>query len=166
MRTGRGRTLAVVAVAVALGLAAGCGSDSSDDATPAGTSQETATLTGSAPEQLEGTPAPAPLTFIDVDQLAAQIDDVPGLQVVDVRTDEEVAEGTIPGSIHIPVDVIEAGDTDGLDLDGPIAVICRSGSRATIAGDALVAAGATDVRVVRPGGVGTWAEAGYPITVP
>ena len=101
-----------------------------------------------------------------MDQLATAIDEVPGLQVVDVRTAEEVATGTIPDSVHIPHDVVDAGDTRDLDLDAPIAVICRSGSRATIAGEALVEAGATDVRVVRPGGVTTWAEAGYPVVAP
>lgn len=129
----------------ALALLAGCG-DASDDGAPASSD--------------------ASFQVIDVDTLAEQRGEVEDLQILDVRTPEEVAEGTIPGALNIPHDRVEAGDTEGLDLDRPIAAICRSGSRATSAGEALVAAGASDVRVVRPGGVGTWQEAGYPTVVP
>jgi len=135
----------VLTLVAALALIAGCGSDSGDAERPAGAE---------------------PFQVIDVDTLAAQRDEVDGLQILDVRTPEEVAEGTIPGALNIPHDEVEAGNTEGLDLDRPIAAICRSGNRATSAGDALVAAGASDVRVVRPGGVGTWQEGGYPIVVP
>jgi rhodanese-related sulfurtransferase len=162
-RVPRRRAFAVVAVAVALGLVAACGSDDPDDGGQVGTASAVTATAGEAGGM--STVAEA-FTVIDVDGLDEAIDEVPDLQVVDVRTAEEVATGTIPGSVNIPHDVIDAGDTGALDLDAPIAVICRSGSRATVAGEALVAAGATDVRVVRPGGVTTWAEAGYPTVVP
>ena len=106
------------------------------------------------------------LEVIDIDELSDRRESLPQLQVVDVRTDQEWASGTIPGAIHLPHDEIESGRTDGIDLARPIAVICRSGSRATIAGEALVRAGAAEVQVVRPGGVGTWGDAGYPLVVP
>lgn len=137
--------VAALMLLIALALVAGCGSDSDGP---------------------EPSAAAEPFQVIDVDALATQREELQDLQIVDVRTPEEVAEGTIPGALNIPHDEVEAGSTEGLDLDRPIAAICRSGNRATTAGGALVAAGATDVRVVRPGGVGTWQDAGYPIVVP
>lgn len=105
-------------------------------------------------------------SVIDVAVLNDQRATEEDLQVIDVRTPEEWAEGTIEGAILRPHDAIVAGEIQDIDLDRPIAVICRSGNRATTAGEALVDAGATDVRVVRPGGVGTWADAGYPTVTP
>jgi rhodanese-related sulfurtransferase len=145
MTSARPHVAALLLLIAALALVAGCGSDS-DDAEPSAAAE--------------------PFQVIDVDTLATQRDELQDLQILDVRTPEEVAEGTIPGALNIPHDEVEAGSTEGLDLDRPIAAICRSGNRATTAGEALVAAGATDVRVVRPGGVGTWQDAGYPIVVP
>ena len=110
--------------------------------------------------------AAAEPTTIDIGTLNDQRSTESGLQVIDVRTPEEWAEGTIEGAILRPHDAIVAGEIDDIDLDRPIAVICRSGNRATTAGEALTAAGADDVRVVRPGGVGTWADAGYPTITP
>lgn len=136
----RALSLAVI-LAVAL-VAAAC---SDDDPGPA---------SGDAPR------------VIDVDVLSDQRAAEDDLQVIDVRTPEEWAEGTIEGAILRPHDAIVAGEIDDIDLDRPIAVICRSGNRATTAGEALVDAGAEDVRVVRPGGVGTWADAGYPTVIP
>jgi len=145
MASARSPVAALLLLIAALSLVAGCGGDSDD----AGSSA-----------------AAEPFHVIDVDTLATQRDELQDLQILDVRTPEEVAEGTIPGALNIPHVEVEAGSTEGLSLDRPIVAICRSGNRATIAGEALVAAGATDVRVVRPGGVGTWRDAGYPITVP
>ena len=146
MRSARSLTFLLLAAVLALGLVAACGEDS-DPAESASAESES-------------------FQVIDVDTLAEQRDELADLQILDVRTAEEVAEGTIPGALNIPHDEVEAGNTDGLDLSKPIAAICRSGNRATTAGEALVAAGASDVRVVRPGGVGTWQEAGYPTIVP
>jgi rhodanese-related sulfurtransferase len=158
--------LAGIAVVATLGLAGACGSDTSDDASQPDPAPEAVAPSIGADQQDDAPPASEPLTAIDVDQLNEAIETTPDLQVVDVRTAEEVATGTIPGSVNIPHDVIDAGNTEGLDLEAPIAAICRSGRRATIAGEALVEAGAADVRVVVPGGVETYAQAGYPTVVP
>jgi rhodanese-related sulfurtransferase len=139
------RIAALLLCVAALPLATACGDESSDDGTD-----------GALPS----------IEIIDVATLNERRDADPGLQIVDVRTAEEVAAGTIPGSTHIPHDVIAAGNSEGLDLDEPIAVICRSGRRAAIAGEALADEGASDVQVVSPGGVTTWADAGYPVVVP
>ena len=55
-----------------------------------------------------------------------------GLQVVDVRTDAEVAQMSLPGAIHIPVDVLR--DRIGeLDPSKETVVTCQSGLRAHVA---------------------------------
>ena len=163
-RTG---ALAAIVVAASLGLVAACGSDSSSDANvDAGDQVDQVDGRAGEPDGPGATVPVEPFAVIDIDQLNDQRQAMPQLQVVDARTLEEVATGTIPGSIHIPHDVIDGGNTEGLDLDAPIAIICRSGRRATIAGEALAQAGAVNINVVRPGGVGTWAEAGYPVIVP
>jgi rhodanese-related sulfurtransferase len=42
------------------------------------------------------------------DQLQALLDKGEKVLVIDVRTDEEVKSGSIPGAIHIPMDQLEA----------------------------------------------------------
>jgi phage shock protein E len=48
--------------------------------------------------------------------------------LVDVRTPEEFASGTVNGAINIPVDELESQLTK-LNKDAEIVVFCRSGSR-------------------------------------
>ena len=66
----------------------------------------------------------------------------PGVQVVDVRTPGEFAEGHIPGAVNIDV---RGADFDRrirtLDRDRPVAVYCRSGSRSKVAASTLSEAG-------------------------
>ena len=50
------------------------------------------------------------------------------LNLVDVREDDEVAEGIIPGAIHIPLGDVEARVGE-LDKSKPYILICRSGGR-------------------------------------
>ncbi|MCG6924893.1 MAG: rhodanese-like domain-containing protein [Acidobacteria bacterium] len=42
------------------------------------------------------------------DELKAKLDRGEKVLVIDVRTDEEVKSGSIPGAIHIPTDQLEA----------------------------------------------------------
>ncbi len=42
------------------------------------------------------------------DELKAQIDKGEKLLVIDVRSDEEIKSGSIPGAIHIPMEQLEA----------------------------------------------------------
>lgn len=58
-------------------------------------------------------------------------------QLVDVRTTEEYNEGTIPGSIHVELDLIRE-KLDQLDRDKIQVVYCRAGLRSYIAARILV----------------------------
>ncbi|WP_172370565.1 rhodanese-like domain-containing protein [Sporosarcina jiandibaonis] len=62
------------------------------------------------------------------------------LNLVDVREDDEVAEGIIPGAIHIPLGEV-AGRVDELEKSKPYIIICRSGGRSGRATEFLEGAG-------------------------
>ena len=98
--------------------------------------------------------------------------DVPALhdraehvRVLDVREQDEWYAGHIPGSLHTPYHAIDA-IPDGLDPSEPLAVICSSGQRSAVAASLLLRHGAQHIIHVADGGVGTWAEQGWPIEEP
>lgn len=65
-------------------------------------------------------------------------------QLVDVREASEVAAGTIPGAINIPLAEIPFRLRE-LDPGRPVVLLCRSGARSAQAARFLVAQGFTDV---------------------
>ncbi|MCZ8511369.1 rhodanese-like domain-containing protein [Paenibacillus filicis] len=76
------------------------------------------------------------------------------LHIVDVREDEEVAMGMIPGAIHIPLmqlperlsEIPQAGET---------ILVCRSGNRSSRAYDYLTAQGLSNFKNMT-GGMLEW----------
>ena len=82
-------------------------------------------------------------------------------QVLDVREDFEVAEGMIPGAVHIPMGELGARLAE-LDKERPVIVVCRSGNRSARAAEALNTAGFTADTM--GGGMLDWQEAGLPTT--
>lgn len=80
-------------------------------------------------------------------------------QILDVREGFEVAEGMIPGALHIPMGQLGARLGD-LDKDRPIIVVCRSGNRSAAVADALNQAGYTADTMA--GGMTAWQRAGLP----
>ena len=81
-------------------------------------------------------------------------------QLVDVREPQEVAEGMIPGAVHIPLGQLP--DRLGeLDLARPIIAICRSGNRSGQATAILTSAGFATENMA--GGMLAWQAAGLPI---
>lgn len=75
------------------------------------------------------------------------IDSLDSVIILDVRTENEYAEGHIPGAILIPNETIETtGRPQKLDdLDAMILVYCRSGNRSAQAARKLSALGYTQV---------------------
>ncbi len=49
---------------------------------------------------------------MDIDALKAQLDAGATMLLIDVREDHEIASGSIPGAIHIPVGDLEARMAD------------------------------------------------------
>ena len=91
-------------------------------------------------------------------RLAAGGPDTP--LVIDVRQPTEYAGGHVPGSVHLSGGEL-AERLDELPRDRPIATICASGYRSSIAASLLARAGFTDVTWVAEG-LPAWKAAGLP----
>lgn len=74
--------------------------------------------------------------------------------IVDVRTNEEVAEGKIPGAVHMPLDTIEKRKNE---LKGSVIFYCKAGGRAKRAAELVIAQGSLDVAVYK-GSMTEWVE--------
>ena len=85
-----------------------------------------------------------------------------GLQVLDVREQDEWDAGHIPGAVHAPYHDIH-DLPGGLDPQRPIAAVCASGQRAAVAASLLKRHGAAEVIHVVEGGVPRWQREGWPI---
>lgn len=75
-------------------------------------------------------------------------------QLIDVREPDEVAAGTLPGAVNIPLGVLPRR-IEELDRSRRVVVLCRSGGRSARACDVLSAAGFDDV-VNLSGGMLAW----------
>ncbi|KYG36426.1 rhodanese-like domain-containing protein [Priestia endophytica] len=65
---------------------------------------------------------------ITTEELQKKLENGESLHLIDVRENEEVAEGMIPGAVHIPMGEIPQ-KMDQLDTDKEYIFICRSGRR-------------------------------------
>ena len=81
-----------------------------------------------------------------------------GVVVLDVRSDEEVAQGRAEGSVHLPHTELEAGRLPDVAKDAKVYVYCRTGRRAEIAAQILRREGFEDVTNI--GGLDDWQSAG------
>ena len=82
--------------------------------------------------------------------------------VLDVRDDDEFAEGHIPGSVNLPYGELPDRQ-DELPRDRAIAAICSGGKRSGLAASILQREGFERVVHVANGGVGTWRRSGRPV---
>jgi hydroxyacylglutathione hydrolase len=109
----------------------------------------------------EGLPI-ATLPQMSIPELAAALDRGVAVDVLDVRADGEWNDGHIEGALHVHGGVVE-DRLDDIPRNGrPLAVICGSGYRSTVAASVLKRAGFGDVRNV-PGGMRAWRSAGLPV---
>ena len=92
---------------------------------------------------------------VSVEDLAREI--AAGSYVLDVREDDEFAEGHVPTAHHIPLGQLENRLAE-IEDGGRVFVICRSGARSTKGADVLFANGIDAVSVA--GGTLGWIEAG------
>lgn len=97
------------------------------------------------------------LTTLTPQQLHDQRDK---MVVLDVRTESEWNNGHIDGAIHVHGGTLPQ-NFDRVPRDQPVAVICGSGYRASIAASLLKREGFGDVANVE-GGMTAWSAAGYP----
>ena len=89
-----------------------------------------------------------------------------GANLLDVREGEEVAQGVIPGAVHVPRGHLEFQVEGRLPVkDQPLVVYCAGGVRSAFAAATLEALGYADV-VSMEGGFGRWKDEGRPWTTP
>lgn len=82
------------------------------------------------------------------------------LMLVDVRNDDEVARGIIPGAQHLPLAMIPV-KFESLNGEQPLVFYCHSGIRSAQAAAFVASKGRRQVYNLR-GGVLAWGKAGYP----
>lgn len=103
------------------------------------------------------------LPQVSVHQMAEQLAGPQDRLVLDVRGDEEWDEGHIPGALHRYAGELAQGVDAPVDSTTPVAVVCGSGYRSSVAASLLQQRGYRDlVNVV--GGMGAWDEARLPTT--
>lgn len=96
--------------------------------------------------------------FIGKSKLAVKEVNEGEAYLLDVRRDDEWAEGHAPKAIHLALDRIQAGELPQLPKDAKIYVHCKAGGRAKSAIVILKKAGFT--RLVNLGGLVDWQQGG------
>jgi glyoxylase-like metal-dependent hydrolase (beta-lactamase superfamily II)/rhodanese-related sulfurtransferase len=100
------------------------------------------------------------LEQVDVAELKARLGEASPPFVLDVRRPREFAAGHVPGAVSLPLDRL-GREIDSMEIRGPVAIICASGYRSSIAGSLLLGRkGVQPINVV--GGTNAWVAAGYP----
>jgi hydroxyacylglutathione hydrolase len=102
----------------------------------------------------------ATLPQISPGDLAARLGSGAPVSVLDVRSDDEWAQGHVAGATHLMGGYVPSRLADV--PHGPVAVICGSGFRSTVVASYLQRSGRHDVFNV-PGGMGAWKRAGLPV---
>lgn len=103
------------------------------------------------------------LKVLSNDEFVSMQEETTDLQIVDVRTPREVAQGVIPGAIHINIqdaDFVER--MEQLDKSKPVVVYCAAGGRSARASQQLEDKGFTAIYDLT-GGFSKWSSEGRPI---
>jgi molybdopterin/thiamine biosynthesis adenylyltransferase/rhodanese-related sulfurtransferase len=102
----------------------------------------------------------------DVRQLDASRNGAQRPVLIDVREQDEVEQGVIPGAIHIPRGNLESRVEQYVsDRDAPIVTYCAAGNRSAFAAETLQQMGYSNVASLK-GGFGAWKDAGLKFIVP
>jgi hydroxyacylglutathione hydrolase len=114
------------------------------------------------PEQVANVLPFKSVPTLGVEDVAGRVNDQPdNWQLLDVRSQSEVAGGVIAGSMHIYVGHIPV-KLDTLPSDKHYTVMCASGARATVAASVLLNSGFRNVDVFM-GSMGAWKNAGHSV---
>jgi rhodanese-related sulfurtransferase len=100
---------------------------------------------------------------IDTEGLREQLTAGAGPRIIDVRTPAEFETAHIPGAYNVPLDLLREHRAElRRHLDEDVILVCRSGARATQAGQTLADAGLPNVKVLT-GGILAWQAAAAPV---
>ena len=102
--------------------------------------------------------------WIDCDELQRRLTSGDGVTLVDVRQPEEFSAppGHLPGAINVPLADVGRHSVELAARDSPVVVVCKTDRRSAKAATELLAAGLTDVGVLR-GGTDAWHRQGLPL---
>jgi len=100
------------------------------------------------------------LDMMVVTELEEKLENGEDWLVLDVRSKDEWLHGHIEGGLHIYVGLLE-GRVDEVQKGKQIAVVCKSGTRSSLASSILLRAGRRNIHNVL-GGMDAWKNAGYP----
>lgn len=88
------------------------------------------------------------------------------IQLVDVRTPQEMAQGIIPGAELVPLHLVPLKADDWGRDTRPMVLYCRTGARSAQACAFLAARGTGRQYINLRGGVVEWAQHGLTTTLP
>lgn len=123
----------------------------------------TAILMSCTAQEAQETSAKSVAEDIKVEEFKSKMDSMEDEIILDVRTPEEWANGTIPGAVKVDWygDNFEA-EIAKLDKSKPVLVYCAAGGRSARAMKKLSDLGFTQVYNLK-GGMGAWNKAKYPV---
>ena len=110
--------------------------------------------------------APKEVVNIDVNVADFELimDTIPNGLLLDVRTDNEFAQGHLQGAQQIDFYRDDFSDAlDKLDREQPVLIYCRSGNRSGKAAKKMKAMGFYAVYNLE-GGIGAWSKRGKPVS--
>jgi sulfur-carrier protein adenylyltransferase/sulfurtransferase len=90
-------------------------------------------------------------------ELKQRLDNGDDIQIIDVREDSEVAIGTIPNSVHIPLAQVLTRMNE-IDPSRETVIHCKMGGRSARAIDALQRSGFTGKLINLKGGIIGWSN--------
>lgn len=88
------------------------------------------------------------------------------IQLVDVRTPQEMAQGIIQGADRVPLHLVPLRADEWAADTRPMVIYCRSGARSAQACAFLAARGGGRQYINLRGGIMDWARQGLPVAVP
>jgi molybdopterin/thiamine biosynthesis adenylyltransferase/rhodanese-related sulfurtransferase len=102
---------------------------------------------------------------ISADALKRLMDGGASPKLIDVRETDEVAEGRLPGALHVPRGYLELRIEEKARRDEPLVLYCAGGTRSALAARTLLAMGYQDVCSLA-GGYTRWTDAALPVETP
>lgn len=100
---------------------------------------------------------------IDSSELKNRLDSGEDIEILDIRSEAELAQGILPSAQHLPMHLIPLKIQD-LPRDKDVILYCRSGARSYHACAYLSQQGVDNVINLR-GGIIDWARRGFEIGV-
>jgi rhodanese-related sulfurtransferase len=111
------------------------------------------------------------IKLIKLDEFKALVDQGKAGLIVDVRQENEFADGFVPGAINVPRGLIEfriwaeVGFPNATDMNKQMTLYCATGGRCALATKTLQDLGFTNVTSVDMLW-DSWVKAGYPVAKP